>query len=231
MITATLKHAWDLYRKHFGVVAAVIVVIWLPLDLLSSYMDYFVFDPEDVARSFRFSQFLDNFVGIVATAGVIYIGYDSCLGLQPSFGSAMSVGANSWGRMWWTRCLTSIVVVLGLLLLIVPGIYLLVRFALVEPVAVCEGISGTKAMHRSFELTKGHFWQIFFLGLIVGAMVIAVIICAILPTIFVPALDHWLVDAAISLFADLIAAFFTFCLLCAYFSFSAEQNMAERREA
>lgn len=227
MIVTILKHAWDLYRKHFGVVAAVVVVIWLPLDLLSSYMDYFVFDPDDIRRSFKFSQFLDNFVGIIATAGVISIGYTSYLGQYPSFGGAMSIGAGSWGRMWWTRFLTALALILGLLLLVIPGIYLLVRLALVEPIAVCERVSGSAAMRRSFELTKGRFWQVFLLGLVFGGVMIAALACVVLPIIFIPALDHWLVDATTSLIADLVGAFGTLCVLSAYVAFSANQNPAE----
>ncbi len=52
-----------LYRKHFGVVAAVVIVHLAALDLLSSYMDYFVFVHDDFRKSFKFYQFLDNFVG------------------------------------------------------------------------------------------------------------------------------------------------------------------------
>jgi hypothetical protein len=227
MTAAILKHAWDLYRKHFGVITAVVVVIWLPLDLLSSYMDHFVFDPDDIRKSFKFSQFLDNFVGIIATAGVISIGYTSYLGQHPSFGGAMAIGANSWGRMWWTRFLTGLALILGLLLLVIPGIYLLVRLALVEPVVVCERVSGSSAMRRSFELTKGRFWQVFLLGLVFGAVMVAPLACVILPAILIPALDHWLVDATTSLFAELVGAFGTLCFLCAYVAFSANQDVAE----
>jgi len=202
------------------VLCAVIVVIWLPLDLLSSYMDYFVFGPDDLRKSFKFSRFLDNFIGIIATAAVISIGYSSCAGERPAFGSAMSVAARAWGRMWWTRFLTGLMLVLGLLLLIIPGLYLLVRLALVEPVAVCERVSGSTAMRRSFELTRGRFWQVFLLGLAFGAVIIAAMACVVLPPLFIPALDHWLVDAGTSLVADVVAAFGTLCLLCAYVSFS-----------
>jgi hypothetical protein len=227
MITAILKHAWDLYRQHFGVVAAVVIVIWLPLDLLSSYVDYFVFDPDDFRKSFKFARLLDNFVGIIATAGVISIGYTSWIGQRPSFRDALDVGVRSWGRMWWTRFLRGLVLVLGFLLMIIPGIYLLVRLALVEPIAVCERVSGSTAMRRSFELTRGHFWQVFFLGLVFWGLIIAAMACVVLPIILIPALDHWLVDAATALLADVIAAFATLCLLSAYVSFAGQQSMTE----
>jgi Membrane domain of glycerophosphoryl diester phosphodiesterase len=225
MITSILKHAWDLYRKHFGIIAAVIVVIWLPLNLFSSYMDYFVFDPDDIRKSFKLSQFLENFIGIIATAGIISIGHMSQIGQHPTFGGAMSYGADSWGRMWWTRFLTGLVIILGLLLLVIPGIYLSVRLALVESVAVCERVSGSAAMRRSFELTKGRFWDILLLGLVFGAIMCAAVICVILPIIFIPALDHWLVDAASSLFVDFVAAFGTLCVFYTYISLSSGQNI------
>jgi hypothetical protein len=38
MITQTLARTWDLYRRHSLLIAAVIVVVWLPLELISGYL-------------------------------------------------------------------------------------------------------------------------------------------------------------------------------------------------
>src|SRR5437764_13248586 len=106
-MTAIFKQGWQLYRQHFGIVTAVVVAVWLPLELLSSYMDYFVFGRDEFRKSFKLAQFLDNFFGIIAAAGVISTGYSSLSGVQPAFGSALSSGAGAWGRMWWTRFLSA----------------------------------------------------------------------------------------------------------------------------
>jgi hypothetical protein len=221
MIIAILKNACDLYHKNFLAIVSVTVAIWLPLDLLISYMDYFVFDPENIRISFKFSQFLDNFIGIIATAGVIWIGYASSRGEKPTFKQAMRIGIHSWGRMWWTRLLTGLALLLGFLLLIFPGLYLLIRLTFIEQIAVCERLSGSAAMRRSFEVSKGHFWTLFLLGVLFLFMLIGIIACTILPTVFIPELDHWLVDASTSLFADLVGAFGTLCVVSAYTLFSA----------
>ncbi len=221
-MTSILKQGWQLYRKHFGIVAAVVVCVWLPLELLSSYMDAFVFGKDDFRKSFKFAQFLENFFGIIATAGVISIGCSSLSGGRPSFGGALSSGAGAWGRMFWTRLLSGIALLVGLLLLVIPGVYLLVRLALVEPVAVCERVSGTTAMRRSYELTKGRFWLLFRLGLVLLGFLLGVLVAVILPTALIPALDFWLVDAGAQLMGDLLAAYFTLCLLCAYVTFANE---------
>ena len=129
--------------------------------------------------------------------------------------------------MWMTRLLVGLTFILGLILLVIPGIYLLVRLAFIEQIVVCERLSGTAAMRRSFELTKGRFWQMILLGLVLVAIMIPVIVCVTLPFAFIPVLDHWLVDAAVSLFADFIGAFSTLYLLCAYVDFSANQELAK----
>jgi hypothetical protein len=221
MIITILKNAVELYRKHLLTVVASVLVIWVPLEILSSYMDTFVFGPDDIRKSFKFAQFLDNFIGIIATAAVTSIGYRATLGEKATFKEAMSVGFSSWGRVWWTNLLSVLAIILGLLLLIVPGIFLLVRLALVDTIAVCEYVSGGAAMRRSYELTKGRFWLLFGLGLILGFMTIGLIVCTVLPAILIPALDHWLVDAATSLLADLFVAFLTLCMVSAYTLFSA----------
>jgi len=225
MTAAILKHAWNLYRSNFGVIVAVILVICLPLDLLSSYMDYFVFDPDDLRKSFKFSRFLENFIGIIATAAIISVGHKASLGECSSFRSAMRMGVSAWGRMWWTRFLAGLAIILGCLLLFAPGLYLMIRLALVESVAVCEHVSGPTAMRRSFELTRGRVWNLFVLGVAFGTIMIILMGCVVLPAIFIPALDHWLVDAATSLVADFIATYGTLCLFSAYVTLSANPIM------
>ena len=74
MTAAILKHAWNLYRSNFGVIAAVILAICLPLDLLISYMGYFVFDPYITRKSFIFAQFLEKSLGLLQLQALFLLG-------------------------------------------------------------------------------------------------------------------------------------------------------------
>jgi hypothetical protein len=208
-----LQQSWQIYRQHFLVILAVVVAVWTPLELLSSYMDAFVFGEDDFRRSWKFAQFLDNFFGIIATAGVVFIGYEALTGQRATFGAAVSTGFTSWGRMWWTRFLSGLALLLGFLLLVVP-------------VAVQERISGSAAMRRSFALTDGRFWVVFRLGLALLAIVIAALVVFVLPTVFIPALDHWVIDAASQLACDVVMAFTTISLVTAYSQFKNAQTTA-----
>jgi Membrane domain of glycerophosphoryl diester phosphodiesterase len=68
--------------------------------------------------------------------------------------------------------LAGIGVVLGLILLIVPGLYLLTRWILIIPVIVLEGRRAGESFGRSWELVKGFGWNVF--GVIVLTILILI---------------------------------------------------------
>lgn len=226
MISPILAKAWRIFREQFGVIAAVVVVVWLPCELLSSYFDAFVFGPDDLRKSFKFAQLLSNFIGIIATSGVTFIALTAQSGQCATFGSAIGAGFGAWGRMWWTRFLTSIALIFAFLLLIIPGVYLLTRLCFVESIVIAECISGSQAMRRSFEVTKDRFWPTFRFGLVLLMLFIVPSAVVILPTVFIPAFDHWLIDAASQLACDVIGAFSTVALLCGYQAYANEPGTA-----
>jgi hypothetical protein len=57
---------------------------------------------------------------------------------------------------------------IGFLLLIVPGVVLLIMWAVATPACVVERLGVGASMARSSDLTKGHRWQIFGMMILVG---------------------------------------------------------------
>ncbi|HSJ04202.1 MAG: hypothetical protein ACAI34_25160 [Verrucomicrobium sp.] len=209
-------NASRLYRENFGLITLIILLVWVPLEVLSGYMDAFVFDPDDIRRSFKFYLLLENFIGIIATGAILALADSVTFGKGLNFGGAFGEGLGAWGRLWWTRLLTGLLLVAGLLALIIPGLYLLVRLSAVEPVAVCERISGGAAIQRSFELTKGKFWSLFGLGWVVlGGMALTAVV-ANAPAIFIPEEVHWTVDVGVAIVLDVLFAYVTLLTYTTY---------------
>jgi uncharacterized membrane protein len=69
--------------------------------------------------------------------------------------------------------LVSLGVFVGLILFIIPGIILALRWSVALPACVVENLGPIAAMRRSADLTKGHRWQIF--GMFVLIIVVAII--------------------------------------------------------
>jgi magnesium-transporting ATPase (P-type) len=221
---ATLATAWRIYRKKFGLIAAVVATVWMPAELLSSYMDYFVFDPDDLRKSFKFAQFLENFFGIIATAGVIFIGSCTLENAPCGYGTAMLRGIRSWPRLWWTRLVSGLLIVVSLLLLILPGIYVAVRLIFIENIAVLQQEYGVAAIKRCFTLTRGRFWETLGFACVLLGILIAGSVILLLPTFFLEFLDVWWIDAGFMVLTDLLAAYYALGLFVRFRELSQAQT-------
>lgn len=54
-------------------------------------------------------------------------------------------------------------IILGLLLLVIPGIFLIVRWSISVPLALAEDVGVTDSLRASYEETEGAFWPILLL--------------------------------------------------------------------
>jgi len=104
-------------------------------------------------------------IGALVYGTVQHLGGD-----RPTLGQIISRGMSAIGPVIVIAILLSLVVGIGFALLIVPGIFLAVAYAVVIPAAVVErpGIMG--AFKRSWGLTKGYRWPV--LGLLLILVVI-----------------------------------------------------------
>jgi hypothetical protein len=78
------------------------------------------------------------------------------------------------GRLIGVGLVAGIGVVLGFVLLIVPGLILLTMWAVVAPVVVIERPPGFGALRRSRELVRGNGWQVFGVVVMLDLLLIVV---------------------------------------------------------
>jgi hypothetical protein len=89
--------------------------------------------------------------------------------------------------------LAGIGIFIGLVLIIVPGLFLLTIWSMIVPVIVLEGRSAGESFTRSREIVRGNGWSVF--GLIIVTFLLVAIAGAIIQLIFTPLpdfLDVWL---------------------------------------
>jgi hypothetical protein len=87
-------------------------------------------------------------------------------------------GFRRFGSVFWISLLVGIIVAIGFILLIVPGIIFLTMLAVAIPALIVENRRGTDALSRSWNLVKGHFWHV------LGTIVVAAIITGVIGSIF-----------------------------------------------
>ena len=215
----------SLFVNHLGTWVAMVLAVWLPIELGSSYMRYFVVTVEEVDRFDRMNMVLENLIGIVVLGGVIQIGSDAWHRQPISWLKGLAAGLAAWPRLLVTRIVIGIAVVLGLLLLVLPGLYLAVRTALAEVSSVLEQNAGTKAMRRSIDLTSGKFFR--YVLLIFTTYPPLFIFAALLdwPRVLFPHLDHWLVAAALRMLIYLAEPWIILIFVAAFISEVEEEKL------
>jgi hypothetical protein len=113
-------------------------------------------------------------------------------------------------------------IAIGLVLLIVPGLFLLTIWSMLVPVIVIEGRSAGESFARSREVVRGHGWHVF--GLIVVTFLLVAIASGLIGLVFSPLpdfLDTWLGSlVAHSLTIPFAAA----ALTTAYFKLTAGEQ-------
>jgi hypothetical protein len=215
----------SLFVNYFPTWAMLSLVVWVPLELATSYFAYFVLDAEDVLGTLRMDILFEAIFGIIVVGGITQLGYDAWRGEPISWTRGLAAGLASWPRLFSTRLIGGIVTALGLVLFIIPGLYVAVRIALADAVSVLEHKAGTQALPRSMDLTYRKFLRYLLLSFATYVPVIILASVHQLPLAYWPQIDHWLVSAALTLLIDLAAPWLVLVFVVAYISETAEEAM------
>lgn len=115
------------------------------------------------------------FIAAIANmGGVTYGTIQSLAGRPVSFGTMFSVGFRRLFPMIAAGIVVGVLVVLGMVLLIVPGVIVGCGLAAVMPVIVAERMGPMDALGRSWSLTSGYKGTIFLTGLVFGLISIGI---------------------------------------------------------
>ena len=119
-------------------------------------------------------------VAPLITAICIYALRSVAEGGRPGAGESFVSGFEAFTPLFLAVLLAALGIAIGLLLLIVPGVYLAVRWFFVPQAVVLDGARSTRALARSSEVVQGFWWRTF-------GLVIMVNLAAILPGIVLAA--------------------------------------------
>jgi hypothetical protein len=104
--------------------------------------------------------FLSLVLTQIASAALIYGVFEHLRGSPAPVGAILSKGLRKAPVALATGILFSLAVGFGMLLCIVPGLYLAVIYSVAVPAAVIEGNGVFAALNRSKALTVGHGWTL-----------------------------------------------------------------------
>lgn len=187
-----LDEAWTLYTKHFVRLFLIAFAVYVVLNLVSALLGVTLDDDGLGLVLFALVNAAISIVGYFWVQGaLVEATADIHDGKQDlAFGETFSRVRPVLAPLIVAGLLAGLGILVGLILLIVPGLYLLTRWALIVPVVVLEKRSAGESFGRSHELVRGHGWTIF--GLIVVVALLSAIVGGIISGILRAALNDFL---------------------------------------
>jgi len=186
-----LATAFQLYRRYWRTLLGIAALVVVPLTLLQYVLGHWLRTQGEVTRSgvvvstsfwaAASASLLAALVGLllyqVLTGAITRAIAAEVVGEDPGVEQSYRFG---FVRLWsvlLVSVLVGLATVAGLILFIIPGIYIGVRLAVSIQALVVEGKRGTEAMGRSWALVVGHWWHAF------GTLVVAAIITGLVNSV------------------------------------------------
>jgi hypothetical protein len=215
-MAAKFDEATRLLCANLELFSLIILTVWLPGHLLVAYLVFKGFSDEEFFGPTWTNMGIEGIFGPIYIGAMIYVLSQLKQGQHPSYSEAMAVGFRNWGRLFAARFVAGFFIFLGLIALIVPGIILIVRYALLAPAVVLEGASTSDARKRSTKLTVGIRWQIFGAGLLFTVAFKLFSLFIYLPLGFLPRFDTMATHVALACLLDVVYAVFQIVLFLYY---------------
>jgi hypothetical protein len=185
-IKITMRHWWTLAR-------AVLVVV-VPLQLVAAIVDVSASggvvtstgDPatieEDEVWTFVAAALvaltLTLLAQTIATGACFKAVADAYLGNVPSWKRSLAEVLRRLHSIIWVSILAFVLGALGLIACIAPGIWLYISWTVAVPALLTEGVTGRRALGRSFRLVRGFWWRTFAI-IILGSVLAGILEAAL----------------------------------------------------
>ncbi|MCC6681071.1 MAG: hypothetical protein IT445_09235 [Phycisphaeraceae bacterium] len=156
-----LQRTFQLYRECFGLMIPVTLILVIPFDVVIAVLDTFSSGEDALSLLSGLTSMLQAVATSFATPAIIYA---MLIHLRERRRAGLRE-AMIWGGMAGWRTLgywivRGLIVLLGMVLLIVPGLIFMVWFYLTDVVVAAEGRNHPGVLNRSRELVRGNGWHV-----------------------------------------------------------------------
>jgi hypothetical protein len=208
-----LSTALQLYRRHWRTLLTIAAVVVVPFTLLQYLFGDLVRAQGETTRNgvVETASWSVGIAGLVAAlAGILmYLVLTGAItravaaevaGQDPSVEQSYRFGFHRLGSVLLVSVLVGLAIIGGLILFIIPGIYIGIRLCVSIEALVVEGRRGTEAMGRSWGLVGGHWWHAF--GTVVVGGLLTGIVNAVITAPFGD--TSWFVQAVAAAVATVV---------------------------
>ena len=161
MLRGLLLDSLTLFKNRYIGIAMVILPIYVPVELWGAVVSNFILSEESgIVLAFFTVGVVEILAYPVYTAGLIFYIASVVESEAIDTGTAWRLGIKYWVPVIVLGLFVGILVVFGLILLIVPGLFFAARFAFSPFLLLFKNRSPLEAMGESWHATKNFMWII-----------------------------------------------------------------------
>jgi hypothetical protein len=218
-----LGEAWGLYKRFFWRFFLTAFVVYLILDLFSALAEAAA---GDSLLAGLFWGLIAATVGVVGffwvQGALVEVVRDARDGrADRTIGETYQAVSPRLPALIVAGILAGLGIAVGLILFIVPGLFLLTIWSMLVVVIVIEGKSAGEAFGRSREVVRGHGWQVFWL--IIVTFVIVWLASVVISLLFAPLPDFFDIWLGSLVGHSLTVPFAAAALTTAYFKLTTPE--------
>lgn len=151
-------------------IGVLVILSTIPDALATGMQNPFQFDPNAPAPVFDGREFAIYIAGslvvallgfvstTIATGACFKAVSDAYMGQRPEWRPSMRFAFQHLRPLLWVVFLSGIATGVGFVFCILPGVWLAIVWSVAIPALLTEGVRGTKALGRSFNLVQERFW-------------------------------------------------------------------------
>ncbi|MEM6473835.1 MAG: hypothetical protein AAF802_30045 [Planctomycetota bacterium] len=232
-----LDQSVQLLKNHFGLLMGISLCVSVPFNLIIGLINIsLVPEPPEILTAQAIQEYQQQVAGVslklaglgllslilvypLTTGAMTYAVASEYLGRPTTVGASVGTAFRKFFPLLLTSVLMFIIVYIGLILCIIPGLYFLVRYSLATYAVVLEGKMGISALKRSSELMTSdrtkNYNSLVLLWLLLGAIGFGVgAVTSIIPQAHVALVVSVLIQAVLASFGAAAFAIFYFSCRC-----------------
>jgi hypothetical protein len=195
-IGSAVSKAFEVFSRNAVPFSLVGIVVWLPIGLIT----YLTLNLPQNQRALWSggATLLGGLLQLVVVAAILHATFQDMRGRPVRLGESIQRGLRRFFPLIGGGILVGLGVLLGFVLLVVPGLILFTRWYVFAPVCVVEQKGPLSSMKRSAELTKGNRWKLFAIYIIlilaatlVGGVIIRLVLATMSPIVALAVQGVW----------------------------------------
>jgi uncharacterized membrane protein len=176
-LSGVLGEAWQMYRRFARHLLTIALVIYVAAAIVAALLSL-----AGVVGALL-AEIVELFAAFLLQATLVKAVQDVRDGrADMSIGETVSAATPYIWSVAGASILAGIAITIGLILIIVPGLWLITIWAVIIPVIVIERSGALNSFGRSRQLVRGHGWHVF--GTLVLVFIILIVVDIVLGIIF-----------------------------------------------